>query len=182
MKSNSETRDLWSWDDNPSLDDALKRLPDSIELARNLARKRTVKIPVVVSIHNIELIGGRAIQIGHAVLRNPIRYDRFRLVAIAGTQDLNTLVLRLETDFSVIHIRATSRDANGDEEQQKTQLLLETIGHESMERQIRRLQDEVNRARLAIVLASPTGKILAPVQGWNSAVNPLSDPIPRVSR
>lgn len=168
-------RYLWSWDDNPSLDDALKRLPDSIELARNLARKRTVKIPAVVSIHNIELIGGRTIQIGHAVLRNPIKYDRFRLVAIAGTQDANTLVLRLETDFSAIHIRATSRDANSDEEQQKTQRLLETIGYKSMERQIRRLQDEANRACLAIVLASPPGKIFSPVQGWNAAVNPLSD-------
>ncbi len=168
-------RYLWSWGDNPSLDDALKRLPDSIKLARNLARKRSVKIPAVVSIHNIDLIGGRTIQIGNAILRKPIRYDRFRLAVVAGTQDANTLVLRLETDFSAIHIRATSRDADGDEEQQKTQSLMGTIGYKSMERQMRRLQDEVNRACLAVVLASPPGKIFSPVQGWNSAVNPLSD-------
>ncbi len=169
-------RYLWSWRDDPSLDDALKRLPDSIELARNLAEKRTVKIPAVVSIHNIGLMRGRTtIQIGRAILRQPIRYDRFRLAAIALGQDANALVLRLETDFSAVHIRATSRDANRDEEQQKTQHLIETIGHKSMERQIRRLQDEVNRVCLAIVLASPPGKVLSPVQGWSSAVNPLSD-------
>src|SRR6266496_886032 len=169
-------RYLWSWRDDPSLDDALKRLPDSIELARNLAEKRTVKIPAVVSIHNIGLMRGRTtIQIGRAILRQPIRHDRFRLAAIALGQDANALVLRLETDFSAVHIRATSRDANRDEEQQKTQHLIETIGQKSMERQIRRLQDEVNRVCLAIVLASPPGKVLSPVQGWSSAVNPLSD-------
>jgi Apea-like HEPN len=172
---NDVFRYLWSWRDDPSLDDTLKRLPDSIELARNLAKKRTVKIPAVVSIHNIGLVRGRTIQIGHAILRKPIRYDRFRLVALALAQDANALVLRLETDFSAVHIRATSRDANRDEDQQKTQHLIETIGHKSMERQIRRLQDEVNRVCLAIVLASSPGKILSPVQGWNSAVNPLSD-------
>jgi Apea-like HEPN len=168
-------RYLWSWRNDPSLDDALKRLPDSIELARNLAKKRSVKIPAVVSIHNIGLMRGRSVQIGHAILRKPIRYDGFRLAAIALAQDANALVLRLETDFSAVHIRATSGDANRDEEQQKTQYLIETIGHKSMERQIRRLQDEVNRVCLAIVLASPPGKILSPIQGWNSAVNPLSD-------
>jgi hypothetical protein len=168
-------RYLWSWRDNPSLDDALNRLPDSIQLARNLARKRSVKIPAVVSIHNLELIGGRTIQIGNAILRKPIRYDRFRLIAITGAQDANTLVLRFETSFSAIHIRAANRDASSDEEQQKTQRLMETVGHKSMERRMRQIQDEVNRARLAIVLASPPDRIFSPVQGWNSAVNPLSD-------
>ena len=172
---NDAFRYPWSWTDDPSLDDAVKRLPDSIELARNLARKRTVKIPAVVSIHNIGLISGRTIKVGPAILREPIRYDRFRLIAIALTQDAKALVLRLETDFSAVHIRATSRDANRDEEQKRTQHLMETIGYRSMERQLRRFQDEVNRACLAIVLASPPGKIFSPIQGGNSAVNPLSD-------
>ena len=168
-------RHLWSWKDDPSLDDTLKRLPDSIELARNLAQKRTVRIPAIVSIHNIELMRSRAIQIGHAVLRKPIRYDRFRLTSIAIAQDTNALVLRLETDFSAVHIRATSRDADADEEQQRTRHLIETIGYRSMERQTRQFQNEINRACLAIVLASTAGTIFSPVQGWNSAVNPLSD-------
>lgn len=168
-------RHLWSWNDNPSLDDTLKRLPESIGLARNLAQKRTVRIPALVSIHNIELMRDRAIQIGHAVLRKPIRYDRFRLASIAIGQDANALVLRLETGFSAIHIRATSRDADREEEQRKTQHLIETMGYGSMERQIRNFQNEINQLCLSIVLASPAGTIFSPVQGWNSAVNPLSD-------
>jgi len=36
---------LWSWNDEVSLDDALRRLPDSIDLARQLANKQVVKIP-----------------------------------------------------------------------------------------------------------------------------------------
>jgi hypothetical protein len=47
-----------------------------------------VKIPAVVSIHNIKLARGRTIQIGNAVLRKPIRYDKFRLVALLISQVL----------------------------------------------------------------------------------------------
>jgi hypothetical protein len=166
-------RYLWSWKDDPSLNDALMRLPDSIDLARNLAEKRAVRIPAVVSIHNIGLTGGRTVQVGSAILREPIRYDRFRLAAI--TQDETALVLRFETDFSAVHIRATSTDADRDEEQAATHRLMRNIGYKAMERQTRRLNDEVNRARLAIVLASSSDKIFAPVQGWDSAPNPLSD-------
>jgi hypothetical protein len=168
-------RYLWSWGDRPSLDDAVKRLPDSIGLARNLAEKRTVRVPAVMSIHNIELIDGRSIMIGAAILRKPIRYDKLRLAAISAFQDAKALVLRFETDFSAIHIRATNRHANREEEQQATQRLIETRGYQSMDRQMRHLQDEANRACFAIVLASPQGKIFSPVQGWSSAVNPLSD-------
>jgi hypothetical protein len=167
-------RYLWSLRDNLSLNDALGRLPDSIALARNLAEKRPAKIPAVVSIHNMDLVG-RSLKIGHGILRRPIRYDRFRLPMIVGAHDTKALILRIEVEFSAIHIRATSRDADRDEEQQRTQHLLESIGTKSMYRQIRRLQNEVNRACLAIALGSPPGKVFAPVQGWGSTVNPLSD-------
>ncbi len=167
-------RYLWSLDNNPSLNGALRRLPDSIELARNLAEKRPVKIPAVVSIHNINLIG-RSLKIGRAVLRKPIRYDRFRLPMIVGAHDTKALILRIEVEFSAIHIRATSRDADRDEEQQRTQRLIESIGYKAMDRQTRHLQNEVNRTCLAIALSSSPGKIFAPVQGWGSTVNPLSD-------
>ena len=160
--------------DTPSLSDALERLPDSISLARNLAEKRTVKVPAVVSIHNIDLIGGRTIKVGSAVLRKPIRYDRTRLFMIATGQAIN-VVLRLETDFRAIHIRATNPAVNRDAEQQKTQYLIETLGYKSLDRQVRRLQDAVDLARLSIVLSSRPGKIISPVQGWDSVVNPLSD-------
>jgi hypothetical protein len=168
-------RYLWSWGNDPSLDDTLERLPDSIDLARNLAQKHKVKVPAVVSIHNIKLARGRTIQIGKAVLRQPIRYDKFRLAALLINQDANALALRLDTDFSAIHIRSISRDSAGDEEQKKTQQLIEGIGYRSMERQSRSFQNDVNRICLAIVLASPGNVIFSPVQGWSAIVNPLSD-------
>jgi hypothetical protein len=168
-------RYLWSWGDGPSLDDALKRLPDSIDLARNLAQKQKVKVPAVVSIHNMKLARGLTMQIGRAVLRVPIRYDKFRLAALLFNQDANALVPRLETDFSAIHIRSISRDSDGNEEQKRTQALIEDIGYKSMERQRRNFQNEVNRACLAMVLSAPRNVIFSPVQGWSAAVNPLSD-------
>ncbi len=167
-------RYLWSWTDQPSLNDALVRLPDSIDLARNLAEKRTVEIPAVVSIHNIDLMDNDTVEVGSAVLRKPLRYDRSRLHTIVSGQELSA-VLRLQTDFSAIHVRATSRESDREEEQQKTQHLIETLGYPSMEKQTWKFQGVVDRARLAIVLSSRPGEIFAPVQGWDSVVNPLSD-------
>jgi len=85
------------------------------------------------------------------------------------------VVLRFEADFSAISIRATTRDDDSDERQQRTQQLIETLGYPSMEKRARRIQDFIDRARLAVVLASRSDKILAPIQGWESAANPLSD-------
>lgn len=150
------------------------RLPDSIDLARNLVEKRTVKIPAVVSIHNIDLMQNDTIEVGTAVLRKPLRYDRSRLHTNLFGQELGA-VLRIQADFSAIHIRATSRESDRDAEQQGTQRLIETLGYPSMAKQVWNFQGVVDRARLAIVLASHPLKILAPVQGWDSVVNPLSD-------
>jgi hypothetical protein len=167
---------LWSRNDEISLDDALERLPDSIDLARKLANNQTVNIPAVASIHNVSLAGNDAIQLGSAVLRKAIRYDRSRLYAIMPGQDID-LVLRFEADFKAIHIRSTTRDSDAGERQQRTQHLIETLGYPSMEKRACawRIQGAIDKARLAVILASQSGKILAPVQGWDSAVNPLSD-------
>lgn len=165
---------LWSQGDQPSLDEAMERLPHSIELARNLAEKRAVKVPALVSIHNLELIGTQSLQIGNAVLRKPIRYDKSQLTAMAIYPDAKALALRLEIEFSAVHIRATSRAANKGEENRTTRQIIKAVGYRSMECQQRGLQDEANRACFAIVLSSIPGKILAPAQGWNTAANPLS--------
>jgi hypothetical protein len=79
---------LWSWDDDPTLQDVLQRLPESIGLVSRLADKRLVRIPAVVAIHNIELIGQRSIKIGSAVLRKPNKYDRTRLYAVVPGQEV----------------------------------------------------------------------------------------------
>ena len=164
---------LWSWADEISLDDALRRLPHSIDLSRKLANKRVVKIPVVVSLHNISLADNDTIQLASAVLRKAIRYDRSRLYALMPGQDIE-VVLRFEADIRAINIRAITRDSDAEEQHQKTLQLIETLGYPSMEKHNRRIQDSIDRARLAVVLASRPDKMLAPIQGWQSAVNPLS--------
>jgi hypothetical protein len=72
-------------------------------------------------------------------------------------------------------MRATSRAADRDKAQQRTQKLIESIGFKSMDKQNRNLQAAIDRARLAIVLASPPRQVYPPVQGFDSAVSPISD-------
>jgi hypothetical protein len=167
-------RVLWSWDDLPSLDDALKQLPKAIDLARDLAEKRPVKIPAVVAIHNIKLMHDRAIPIGSAVLREPICFDRSCLFDMALGPKIDT-VLRLDVDFTVLHIRGTDQNKDRDKEHQETLKLIETLGYKSAEQQARRIQDAIDLARLAVALSSSPGRLFAPVQGLSAAVNPMAE-------
>jgi len=80
---------LWSWNDDPSLEDALSRLPKVVDSARALARGRWVNVPAVVAIHNVGLTSDRAIPIGSAVLRRPIRFDRSHLLGVRLGPDMD---------------------------------------------------------------------------------------------
>jgi hypothetical protein len=75
----------------------------------------------------------------------------------------------------MIHIRSTDPVKDADEEQQKTQKLIEDRGYKSAEQQARRLQDSTDLARLAIALCSPPGQFFAPIHSWSAVVNPLTE-------
>lgn len=164
---------MWSWDDDVSLGDALNQLPKIVEQARDLARGRLVKVPAIVAIHNVHLDEDRAISIGSAVLRRPIRFDRSHLLGVRLGPDMDA-ALRLDVAFKKLHIRSVDKTGDREKEQQKTIRLIESRGHQSAENQARQVRDATDVARLAIVLSSPKGQFFAPFQSWSSVVNPLT--------
>jgi hypothetical protein len=164
----------WSWNEHPSLEDALSQLPKVIDSARTLARGRRVNVPAVVAIHNVGLTSDRDIPIGSAVLRRPTRFDRSHLLGVRLGPDMDA-TLRLNIGFKRIHIRSVDQTHDREIEQQKTLRLVESRGQQAAEQQARQVQDSTDVARLAIVLSSPRGKFFAPFQSWNSVLNPLAD-------
>jgi hypothetical protein len=167
-------RVLWSWSDDPSLQDALEQLPKIIDLARDLARRRRIKVPAVVAIHNVELTHDRALPIGSTVLRKPIRFDRSNLPGTALGPNMDA-ALRLNVDFRVLHIRSTDQSKDSDNEHQATLKLIEARGYKSAEEQDRRVRDIIDLSRLAIVLSSPQGQLFAPIPSWSAVINPLTE-------
>jgi hypothetical protein len=166
-------QELWSWTDDPSLEEVLNQVPKTVDVARSLASKRRVKAPAVVAIHNVKLPHDRGVLIGSAVLRKPIRFDRSHLLGVSLGPDMDA-TLRVSVDFKLIHVRSIDQSHDNEREHQKTLKIIESRGFKTMEQQNRQLRDSVDLARLAIVLASPKGKLLAPFQSWSSVVNPLT--------
>jgi hypothetical protein len=164
----------WSWSDDPSLHDVLEQLPKIIDLVRDLARRRSVKVPAVVAIHNVELTHDRAIPIGSAVLRKPIRFDRSNLPGTTLGPNMDA-ALRLNIDLRVLHIRSTDQSKDRDKEHQATLKLIEARGYKSAEEQARRVQDSTDLSRLAIVLSSPQEEFLDPIPSWSAVINPLTE-------
>jgi len=76
-------------------------------------------------------------------------------------------------------LRPFLQAADYDEEQRITQRLLEEQGYPSMEKQAWLLQNSIDRARMAIVLASRKGNVFASIQGWQSIICPFADMSPK---
>lgn len=167
---------LWSFSDTPSLEEALRRLPRSLKLVRDLAERRVVQVPALTVIHNIGLGDNDSVAIGPAILRKPTRHDKSRLLLnFTAPNYEGVVVLRVEASFSVLNVRPFLQARDFDEEQRITQRLLEERGYPSMEKEEWLLQNSIDRARTAIVLASRKGNIFAPIQSWQSVVRPFGD-------
>jgi len=93
---------LWSFSDAPSLEEALRRLPESLRLVQDLADRRTVQIPALIAIHNVDLGDNDSVAIGPAILRRPTRYDKSRLLLnFTAPNDESVAVLRVDASFSI---------------------------------------------------------------------------------
>jgi hypothetical protein len=167
---------LWSFSDTPSLEEILRRLPRSLKLVRDLAERRVVQVPALTLIHNIGLVDNDPVEIGPATLRRPTRYDKSRLLLNFMAPNVeDVVVLRVDTSFSVLDIRPISRGSDPDGERRITQRLLEERGYPSQEKEAWLLQNSIDRARTAIILASRKGNVFAPIQSWQSVVRPFGD-------